>query len=406
MSTDPWLRETDKPSYQVLKWIGGGGFGQVYKVSRNVDRTVVACKQIQYKDVDVALDEHEHMTWLRGGPNIATVHEELEWNTKTQTLSFFMNYYKGKDLDRQVQVLRGAGEHFTEIQIIEIAYQIATALEYCHRKNILHQDIKPMNVLLAQPWNPLTRDSVPDLYVADFGVASHVQSIGTRMTGPRGTPGYEAPEIRTQDGAAFSQKSDIYAFGCILFRLCTLQDPHPFEVDDVKPRDISTNYSIGLLVLVSSMLCAERDDRPTASEVKQRLMALVRDYEFPNAAECRVCSRLFLSKNKLRIHLSESSHEHNRSGNAANLHEHAVTELTAWAGADDEVDLNIQGAANGQNDVDPSPCAVCMRHFNSKKRFFQHLFAGRHYRNPGFVRKRRSENDFDVVTSKRHRKHV
>lgn len=166
------------------------------------------------------------MTRVRGGPHIAAVHDGLEWNTKTKSLSFFMDYYKGKDLDRQVQILRAAGlvclfcppfqflniyrERFTETQIIDIAYQIAAALEYCHSKSILHQDIKCMNgrtisqllyifivtratVLLGEPWDPITQETVPSLYLADFGIASHVQTIGTRMTGARGTPGYEAP---------------------------------------------------------------------------------------------------------------------------------------------------------------------------------------------------------------------
>ena len=101
-----------------------------------------------------------------------------------------------------------------------------------------------MNVLLKEPWNPLTQKNVPDLYVADFGIASQVQTLATRITGGRGTPGYEAPEIRGFQ-AAFSQKSDVYAFGCILYRLCTLEDPS--ILDDVRPLDISGDYSMELL---------------------------------------------------------------------------------------------------------------------------------------------------------------
>jgi hypothetical protein len=48
------------------------------------------------------------MRALRGAPHIAALHDGLEYNRKTNTLSFFMDYYRGKDLDRQVQMLRGA----------------------------------------------------------------------------------------------------------------------------------------------------------------------------------------------------------------------------------------------------------------------------------------------------------
>jgi serine/threonine protein kinase len=48
-------------------------------------------------------------------------------------------------------MLRGAAERFSETQIIEIGYQTAVALELCHDMNILHQDMKPMNLLLKEP---------------------------------------------------------------------------------------------------------------------------------------------------------------------------------------------------------------------------------------------------------------
>jgi hypothetical protein len=54
-------------------------------------------------------------------------------------------------------------------------------------------------VLLREPWNPVIQRDVPDLYVADFGIASLVQGVGTRITSQRGTPGYEAP-VRAHAG--------------------------------------------------------------------------------------------------------------------------------------------------------------------------------------------------------------
>lgn len=71
---------------------------------------IVACKQVQIINAEAALDEYDHMRLLRGAPHIATLHDGLEFNRRTNTLSFFMDYYKGKDLDRQVQMLRGAAQ--------------------------------------------------------------------------------------------------------------------------------------------------------------------------------------------------------------------------------------------------------------------------------------------------------
>jgi hypothetical protein len=60
---------------------------------------------VQAQNGEAALDEYDHMKALRGAPYIAALHDGLEYNHKTSTLSFFMNYYRGKDLDRQVQML-------------------------------------------------------------------------------------------------------------------------------------------------------------------------------------------------------------------------------------------------------------------------------------------------------------
>jgi serine/threonine protein kinase len=85
------------------------------------------------------------------------------------TLSFFIDFYCGKGVDRQVQMLQGAAERFSESQIIEIGYQIAVALEFHHSMNISHQDMKSMNVLFKELWNPLSQRDAPDLYVTGSG---------------------------------------------------------------------------------------------------------------------------------------------------------------------------------------------------------------------------------------------
>ena len=53
-----------------------------------------------------------------------------------------------------------------------------------------------MNVLLKEPWNPLPQRDMLGLYVAEIGIASQVQTLASRITGGRCTPGHEAPEIQ------------------------------------------------------------------------------------------------------------------------------------------------------------------------------------------------------------------
>lgn len=362
------------------------------------------------------------MKALRGAPHIATLHDGLELNRKTNTLSFFMDYYRGKDLDRQVHMLRGAAERFSESQIIEIGYQIAVALELCHEMNILHQDIKPMNVLLKEPWNPMTQRDVPDLYVADFGIASQVQTLATRITGGRGTPGYEAPEIRGYQ-AAFSQKSDVYAFGCILHRLCTLEDPT--VLDDIKPTEISGEYSISLLSLISSMLSSERDERPTASQVKEQLAATAHEM-FPVEAatiRCRTCLNVFPNQHSLLKHMQKKGHDPEqgtskvplsaRMTKAKPLAARITKEESAAPTVIEEFELQIRGAAdaspmhhydNGDGETDVPPrCVVCWKGYDSKQKLFRHLYCGAHTRPPHVVMKRLAQVDDSEEAHKRPR---
>jgi serine/threonine protein kinase len=369
--------------------------------TRPDDKQTVACKQVRLENAEAALDEYDHMKALRGAPHIAALHDGLEFNRKTSTLSFFMDYYRGKDLDRQVQMLRGAAERFSEPQIVEIGYQIAVALELCHNMNILHQDMKPMNVLLKEPWNPLTQRNVPDLYVADFGIASQVHTLATRITGGRGTPGYEAPEIRGFQ-AAFSQKSDVYAFGCILYRLCSLEDPS--VLDDVKPLDISGEYSLELLSLISSMLGSERDSRPTATQVKTNLAAIGLDM-FPtsvqNGPTCLVCHESFSSKNQLSKHLKRDKCHRQPINKVQNGLTDLIKDGPPQSSAAPGNEFKIRGVADAhpknhfdstvELDDDLAPCVVCWRDYESKRQLFKHLYCGEHVRKQKTVLKRLAE---------------
>ncbi|KAL5119891.1 hypothetical protein ACEQ8H_002253 [Pleosporales sp. CAS-2024a] len=327
MPRTPWLVESDKPSYQVLKWIGSGGFGQVFKVVR------------------------------RG----------------------------------QVQMLRGAAEQFAESQIIEIGFQIAVALEFCH-------------VLLMDPWNPITQRDVPDLVVADFGIASHVQTVGTRITGQRGTPGYEAPEIRGKGvAAAFSQKSDIYAFGCILYRLCSLTEP--VIVDDIEAKHISMDYSMHLLSLISTMLRSDRDERPTASQVKDQLSVIARQLFQPKDITCRACQQSFASKSQLWKHVKATGHNRHEPCSSApptdGFQPESGFKVRGFADAlakyyYDDNDDEEEEEEEVQMPADPSPCFVCYKHFGSKRQFFGHLYGGHHYRGLKWVHKRKADAAMDM----------
>lgn len=143
------------------------------------------------------------------------------------------------------------------------------------------------------------------------------------------------------------------------------------------------------------MLCGDREERPTAAAVKQRLGDLGLQMLTTSTIHCAACHDTFPSKNQLAKHLKVSGHRRpNGSGSKAQ-----PVRLTG------DNELRIRGAATAPTEyhldenttepaADPSPCVVCLKkNFASAKRFYGHLHGAHHYRGPKYVQKRRAEID-------------
>merc|ERR1712137_1234556 len=96
---------------------------------------------------------------------------------------------------------------------------------YLHSKNVIHRDLKPANIMLDGALSPK---------IADFGVSR--DSVSDQMTAI-GTPLYMAPEmIKTKQ---YTKKLDVYAFGMILFQMCTGKKPFHQELSNSTPINIA-----------------------------------------------------------------------------------------------------------------------------------------------------------------------
>ncbi len=131
-------------------------------------------------------------------------------------LYYVMPYIEG-------ETLRDKLNRETQLGIEEavgITCDVADALDYAHRQNVIHRDIKPENLLL--------HDGRP--MVADFGIALAVSAAaGGRMTETGlslGTPHYMSPEQATAE-KDITHRSDIYSLGSVLYEMLTGEPPHP-----------------------------------------------------------------------------------------------------------------------------------------------------------------------------------
>src|SRR5581483_3155608 len=104
-------------------------------------------------------------------------------------------------------------------EAIRIASAIASALDYAHRRNVIHRDLKPDNILMLEG-QPL---------VADFGIALAVSNAGggriTQTGLSLGTPQYMSPEQATGD-RHLDGRSDIYSLGAVLYEMLAGEPPH------------------------------------------------------------------------------------------------------------------------------------------------------------------------------------
>ena len=142
-------------------------------------------------------------------PNIVTIHDVGE-EVETQTSFIAMEYVEGKNLK---QLLKEKVA-FSWDRVAEIVMSVADALDYAHRRGIVHRDVKPANIIL-------TTDGT--VKITDFGIAKIETSSLTETGQFLGTPNYMSPEQVT--GEAVDGRSDLFSLGVVLYELLTKRKP-------------------------------------------------------------------------------------------------------------------------------------------------------------------------------------
>ena len=201
--------------FRLDRLVGQGGFARVYLstdllLDRQVAVKVLSPSQIG-ADTAPFLDrfaaearliarlEHPHILGL------------YDYGQSDDLAYLVMPYVAGGSLH---DARRLAGR-FSPPQVAAYLRQVAAALDYAHRNNIVHRDIKPQNMLL--------RDD--QLLVADFGIAKVLREDSTQSgTAIIGSASYMAPE---QFQGRVGRATDIYALGCVMFELLTGAPPYP-----------------------------------------------------------------------------------------------------------------------------------------------------------------------------------
>jgi len=259
--TDPLLDKVIAKRYKILDILGRGGMGVVYLAyDRELDEEI-ALKTLPREfayDTRAINDMRSEVKVARGlsHHNIVRVHDL----GKDGDLVFItMERVKGKNLS---EILAIKGPLPLNI-VIKLAGQIADALDYAHKNNVIHRDIKPSNIMVTQ--NLMVK-------VMDFGIARAIKETHSRIskTEVKGTPVYMSPE--QYKGREITEATDIYSFSATIYELLSGHPPFyrgniEYQILNEEPEPIEgIPDEVNRAVLWG--LAKEPEDRPgTASEL-------------------------------------------------------------------------------------------------------------------------------------------
>ena len=211
----PGLATALQDRYRLERELGQGGMAAVYLAHDIRHDRKVALKVLR-PELAAVIGAERFLAEIRvtanlQHPHILPLHDSGEADG---FLFYVMPYVEGESLrDRLTREKQLAVE-----EAVRIATEVASALDYAHRHQVIHRDIKPENILL--------HDGAA--LVADFGIALAVSSAGRgRMTETGmslGTPFYMSPE-QAMGEREITGKSDVYSLGCVLYEMLTGDPP-------------------------------------------------------------------------------------------------------------------------------------------------------------------------------------
>jgi eukaryotic-like serine/threonine-protein kinase len=202
--------------YKILSTIGSGGFGTVYLAEDTWIDKKVALKVPHKQGVDFGeLLREPRLLATLNHPNVVTI---LTAEKQENVFFIVMEFVPGETLEALI-TREGA---LDVLRALDYTCQISNAVDHAHRHGVLHRDLRPSNVIVAESGM---------LKVADFGTSRFLE-IAAHGTTVIGSPPYMAPE-QFHGKAVFA--SDIYSLGVTMYQMLTgvlpYDTPSPADLD-------------------------------------------------------------------------------------------------------------------------------------------------------------------------------
>ncbi|XP_044108519.1 serine/threonine-protein kinase Nek10 isoform X2 [Neovison vison] len=211
-------------NYAILDHLGSGAFGCVYKVRKRSGQNLLAMKEVNLHNPAFGKDKKDRDSSVKNIVSELTIIKEQLYHPnvvryyktflENDRLYIVMELIEGVPLGEHFSSLKEKQHHFVEERLWKIFIQLCLALRYLHKeKRIVHRDLTPNNIMLGD------KDKVT---VTDFGLAKQKQE-NSKLTSVVGTILYSCPEVLKSE--PYGEKADVWAAGCILYQMATLNPP-------------------------------------------------------------------------------------------------------------------------------------------------------------------------------------
>ena len=269
--------------YKILKYLGGGGFGQTY-LAEDIDlpkHSICVVKQLKPTSKEPFVleaskrlfDQEAEVLYFLGSHD--RIPRLLAHFQEGEEFYLVQEFADGKDLTHEI----GKGIRLPESFVIDLLKEVLEILVFVHKHSVVHRDIKPANLIRRQPDRKIV--------LIDFGAVKEIGSLAvdsqgnTNLTIAIGSPGY-MPTEQINGKPRFS--SDIYAVGMMCIQAITGSEPrrfteHPETAELIWHDRVSQDiYSLQFLEILDKMVRYDfRQRYQTASEVLEAIALLPRD---------------------------------------------------------------------------------------------------------------------------------